>query len=226
MGLVTLFQDPLLAPSVAWAACVRLWGEDVTEWEPDTFRIELKHLKVDARPGVMAKILGAQTVVTTKVWTCDYDALFAFALACHGIGADSSSFHHPYSEQLAWALREIRRLHPLPDDLANEGFDPDEIDPAVSCVLADEGFLVAPDDLSFVQDVLDKMTWNPRLRDEVRAAWDADWSTLDGETLHGKASALDMANPLNVQLAKLAGVRASVLGMEALRAEQNASLIL
>lgn len=226
MDAKALFADPNLAPSCAWEACKRLFGDGVGEWEPDTFRIELARKGVDARPGLMAKILGAQTVATTRIWCNDYDALFAFAVACQGVPAASDSFHHPTPEQLAWAICEVRRLHPLPADLSNEGFDPDEIDPAVSCVLLDEGFLVAPDELSFVQDALDRMTWNQKLRDETKAAWARDWSGLDAETLHGKATALDQADPLNVQLARLAGVRAFVLDMETLRSQQHASIVL
>lgn len=225
MEAALLFRDPLLAPSIAWELCKHLFGDSIEDWEPDTFRISLDRLGIEAKPPVMAKILGAQTVVTSKIWACDYDALFAFALACHGVPAAGDAFHHPYSEQIAWAVREIHRLHPLPDDLDNDGFDPDEIDPAVACVLADEGFLVAPSELKFVQDVLDKLTWNPALRDEVLVAW-KDWVDLDADSLHGKAEKLNMSEPVNVHLAKLAGVRAYVLSMEALRAKQYATLVL
>lgn len=225
MDASALFRDPLLAPSVAWEACKRLWGNGISEWEPDTFRAELRHNKIEARPGLMAKILGAQTIATTTVWTSDYDPLFAFALACVDIPSASDAFHHPYSEQLAWAIREVRRLHPLPADLDNEGFDPDEIDPAISCVLAEEGFLLAPAELSFVQDVLDRMTWLPKQREEVRAAWAKDWQTLDQDPLHSKAEKLDLSDPVSVHLSKLAGVRSYVLGMETLRASQLASIL-
>lgn len=225
MDTRAVFSDPNLAPSSAWEACKVLFGEDVKDWEPDTFYIELQRKGVNVRPGLMAKLLGAQTVVTTKVWTCDYDALFAFALACQGVPAAAESFHHPTPEQLAWAICEIRRLHLLPADLDNEGFDPDEIDPAIACVLHDEGFVVAPDELQFVQDMLDKMTWQPKLTEQTKAAW-KNWAGLNAEGLHGKASALPQTEPLNVQLARLAGVRAFVLDMETLRAQQHATIVL
>ena len=226
MDAAAILHDPLLAPSVAWDVCKRLFGEDIVEWESDTFRVSLARKRVDALPGTMAKIMGAQTVVTTKVWTYDYDALFHFALACVGIPAASDVFPHPYSEQVAWAIREIRRLHPLPGALDDEGFDPDEIDPAIACVLAEEGFVLAPEEVKFAQGALDRMTWNRPLRDEASAAWNDDWLTLDAASLHGKAEKLDMADPLNVQLAKLAGVRHYVLGMETLRASQQAAVVL
>lgn len=227
MDLRGLLADPELAPSCAWAACRSLFGGDVADWEPDTFRIELGRKGVDVRPALMAKVLGAQTVVTTTVWANDHDALFAFALACEGVPAAADAFHHPTPEQLAWAIREIRRLHPLPADLANEGFDPDEIDPAVACVLLDDGLCVAPDELGFVQDVLDRMAYRPDgFVERVAADWRRDWSELGEEALHGKAQELDLASPHDLQLHHLAAIRQYVLRQERQRDDACSTLAL
>ena len=60
----------------------------------------------------MAKVLGAQTVVTCRAWTTDHAVLFAFALACilsgalgnvidrmvHGYVVDFLQFHFRFLE--------------------------------------------------------------------------------------------------------------------------------
>lgn len=225
MGLKSLLSDTELAPSCAWSACKRLLNADIDDWEPDVFRIELQRKGVEVTPSLMAKLLGAQTVITTTAWASDHDALFAFALCCDGVPSDAGAFHHPTPEQLAWALREIRRLHPIPDTADNDGFDPDEIDPAVACLLLDEGISVAPEELSFVQDVLDRMAYTPEgFNARVLAAWNADWRDLDEEALHGKALTLDLASPHDLQLRHLATTRLHVLKQERQRDDACSTL--
>lgn len=129
-------------------------GVTVPAWEVETIQIELDRRKIPATPALMAKILAAQTAFTSRTWTVDHDVLFAFALACDGIGANAEAIHHPTPEQLAWAVKELEAVCEefITDD---HGFDPDTVDPAVAVVLLDEGLCVTPDELEFARDVLD-----------------------------------------------------------------------
>lgn len=207
-------------PSVAYAALGRLLHLDPAELEPDTLRIELQRRGVEPTPALMAKLLGAQTVVTTRVWTHDHDALFAFALACDGIAPTPEGVHHPSPEQLAWAMREVTALTSL-TMTDEEGFDPDAIDPALAVVLHDAGWIKAPQEYAFCQDVLDGFARDGlELLHAVNAAW-APLARLPLDELHA-ALAGGAETALNVQLRRLADCRAYVAAREQLRARQAA----
>jgi hypothetical protein len=222
MDLRAILTDPDVCPSVAWAALRKAHGEDVDLWEPDAVRLTLDRRGIEPTDALMAKLLGAQTVRTTNVVAFDHDALFAFALACDGVPAAGDAFHHPTVEQLCWAIHEIDRLaaRPMSDD---EGFDPDEIDPAVAVVLLDEGFVLPPVELAFCRDVLDAISHaDPVFRGEVAHAW-APHEHADPAALHRKLADLS-ESPLHVQLQRLADAKRYVADKERDRDRLNAKL--
>lgn len=219
-----VLRDPNATVSAAWKALVHLFGPEVEEWEPDTLHIELRRRGVTPTTELMAKLLAAQTVVTTRAWCENYEVLFAVALACDGVPVAPGFPQHPTPEQLAWAVVECAALAGLKlDDLENHGFDPDEIDPAVACVLIDEGWHVAPKELAFVDDVMERMTH--------RAPGEASYADLI--TLRDTATEMDLDHlervaretgetDAGVQLARLLDLRRYVEAHEALRASQYA----
>lgn len=142
--------------SVAWTAALKVLGLTLPAWEPDTIRIELERVKIPPTDALMAKLLGAQTVVTGPVWSYDHDVLFSLALACDGVPAAADCFAHPTPEQLCWLMHELNALtgHTFTED---DGFDPDTIDPAIAVVLHDEGMPLAPPELGFAQDALARL---------------------------------------------------------------------
>jgi hypothetical protein len=204
-------RDPGVSPSAAWRALEELLGK-ASDYEPDTIRIELSHRGIEPSDGLMAKLLGAQTILTTSAWTYDHDVLFAFALACDGIPAAAEAFHHPTPEQLCWSVRELGRLlGRQPDD--EEGFDPDTIDPAVAIVLHDEGYVWAPEELSFCQHVLDALQPDhDALRNEVKASWEP----LQHAALREAEAAAEAAtdDEKGIQLKRLADCRRYVAAKE------------
>jgi hypothetical protein len=167
----------------------------------------------------MCKVLGAQTAVTTWTWVSDHDVLFAFALACDDIPTTSGMIHHPTVEQLAWSMRELAALigkAPNEDD----GFDPDTIDPAIAAVLHHDGWVLAPKELAFCQDVLDRFTkTDVEFTHEVRAAW-AELQDYTAEGLRQKIEGLK-ENALHIQLRRLADCRLHLEERERLRAQQH-----
>ncbi len=171
MSPIDTLLSPDVSPSKAWAVFRELSGtDDIETWEPDTIAHELQHRGVPPTAGLMTKLLGAQTVVTTGVVSWDHEALFAFALACAGVAHSASEFAHPPVALLAYALQEIGRLRPGAD-LA-ENHDPDEIAPAVAVLLHDEGFVVAPRLLEFAQDSLDRLSHaSSELKEKIRTEW-------------------------------------------------------
>lgn len=219
MDLKPLLNDPQACPSVIWTALRKTYGLGVGVWEPDTFRVELRRRGVEVTDGLMAKILGAQTVATTDTWATRHDVFFAFALACDGVPAASDAHTHPTYEQLCWAVREIEAISGRA--VTNEeGVDPDEIDPAVSVVMMDDGLVVAPDELAFAEDVLARLTPDhDELRAQAKAAW-APLKALEPEALRAKLEGLD-DTALNVQLARLGDARLYVAARVGLRSTQH-----
>lgn len=156
-SLSELLSDPAVELTIAWTAAQGLLGPTLPAWEFETIKLELERRHVPTTEGLMAKLLAAQSCAVTRAWTTDHDVFFAFALACDGIGANPGAIHHPTPEQLCWAVKELESLTEarITDD---HGFDPDTVDPAVAVVLLDEGLCVAPEELTFARDVLEKIT--------------------------------------------------------------------
>lgn len=220
MDAKALLKDPMVVPSVAWTALKRLFGEEVTTWEPDTIRLELRRRGVPPPDGLMSKLLAAQTITNTRVWTYDHEALFAFAVACDGVTASAEALVCPTPEQLCWAMREIQVLTGL-DANDDEGFDPDAIDPAIGLVLHEEGFAIAPDGLGFCDNALSLLNMGDAgLRDKVRTAW-ADLATKPIDSLRSEVAGLP-ENAVSIQLQRLADCRLYVAEAEERRARQNA----
>ena len=213
-----------MAPSVAWKAVKKLLGPTCEAWELDTIRIELSRRNIETHDSLMAKVFGAMTIATSHAWTYDHDVLFAFAVACSGVSADAEALHHPTPEQLCWAISEIHAIRgKKPDE--DEGFDPDTIDPAIAVVLHDDGYVVAPDDLSFVQDALNKLNKygdSAELKTEVRDAWKTV-SKIPVADLRKQLSQLD-EEPAEVQIHRLGDCKLYVAEHELLRAKQHAAI--
>jgi len=162
--------DPGAPPSAVWAALGALLGLGIEVWEPETLQLEVGRLG-GSWEALAPKVLAAQTAIVSRVWTYDWDALFAFALACEGQPAAADAFHHPTVLQLAWAVLELQELCGAEID-EHHGFDPDTIDPGVAALLHDDGWVLAPDPLGFCQGHLDRMNrTSETLREHVRAAW-------------------------------------------------------
>lgn len=189
-------------PSSAWKAYLKIFGNDANIWEPDTIRLELARRSIVPTDSLMAKILGAQTITTTFSWTYDHSVLFSFALACDGIPANYEQVEQPTPEQLCLALHEIQKLvgKRLTEE---EGFDPDTIDPAIAVVLHHDGFVLAPEELSFVQEHLDNFTRTPGLKEQVKATWDSLKSLPTAEI----ESKIKNETAVNVQIAYLLSCR-------------------
>lgn len=165
-----VLANPHAPPSAVWAALGSLLGPGIGVWEAETLQTEVERLGL-SWDALASRVLGAQTVVSSRVWTYDWDALFAFALACDGHDAAGDAFHHPTVLQLSWAVLEIQELTGQEID-HDQGFDPDAVDPAVAVVLHDDGWLLAPEPLSFCQEHLDRMNHATKgLRDRVAAVW-------------------------------------------------------
>lgn len=200
-----ILRDPNISVSMSWNALTELYDKGIRDWEPDTFAYTLHKAGVPPTASLMSKILAAQTVVTSNVCFHDHEAFFALALACDGIAAVSGQYLHPTPEELVAAVDEISILRgKMPND--DEGFDPDEIDPAIAGVLAMDGFFVAPDGLGFVQHALDNLT--PGVATPMRAVCKERWQELkDLSPSELVAKADELENMVSVQLHRLSDIQ-------------------
>lgn len=174
MSARDVLRNPEVCPSAAWKAAVYLWGPEVRDWEPDVFRFELERKAVTATSQLMAKLLGAQTIVAHTRWLSDHVVFFAFCMACNGVSPVPGMPQHPSPEELAWGVEEIKTLRPeFARRMPDEGFDPDEIDPAIAVVLVHDGWFVAPKELSFADDcVRDEANMEDEDKPAVRVDYD------------------------------------------------------
>ena len=185
--------------SVIYNKLTKRFGDQWLAWEPYTIFSELK---IHDNVPLQAKILAVQTLMVSETWTYDYEVLFNFAMAEDGLAAASDAFAYPTPEQLCWTINEIELLKnkKITND---EGFDPDNIDPAVAMLLLNEGFVYTPDELSFCFDVLEKYTLEHKeLQDETKKLWNKikNKSISDLEALVNETAEDD---PLTVQISRL-----------------------
>lgn len=216
MSAIEVLKDPRTSCAAAWAAVEALLGKAARAYEPETLHLELERRGVPWDDGVSAKVLGAQTILTTRAWSHDHDVLFAFAMACEGHPAGGVA--HPTPVQLAWAVTEIEALTEgkINED---EGFDPDGVDPAVALVLHDDGWVLAPGPLSFCQTVLNGMDREGgALLSKVTAVWSKLCSLPEAalRALVGRAP----EDAVGVQIARLADCEVELRARSELRAEQ------
>lgn len=217
MSPLEVLKDPHASPSSCWFAVEAILGKGARVWEPETLHLELERRGVPWDDAVSAKVLGAQTILVSRAWTHDHDVLFAFAMACNGHPA--GEVVHPTPAQLAWAVSEIEALTggKIDEDV---GFDPDGVDPAIALVLHDDGWVLAPHELSFCQDALSGMD-----RDEgsLRGRVAAIWGKLRGlpeaalRALVGRAP----EDAIGVQIARLADCEVELRERAHLRATQQ-----
>lgn len=215
-------RDPLVEMSVAWTAALKVFGLTLPAWEPDTIRIELERAKISPSDELMAKLLGAQTVVTGPVWTYDHDVLFALALACDGLSASSEALHHPTPEQLCWVMHELTALtgHTFNEE---DGFDPDTIDPAIAAVLHEEGLAACPRELAFAQEALDRFLQSEKeLPTRVAKVW-RNVEKMPSDDLRRTLREAPTSS-LDVQVHRHIECRLYVIERSDRRSQQNASL--
>lgn len=213
MSAIDLLKDPLVSSFATWTAIETLFGAGARAWEPETLHLELARRGVDWTDALSARVLGAQTILTSPAWAYDHDVLYAFALACDGHPAGGIA--HPTVVQLAWAVKEIEELTggKIGED---EGFDPDTVDPAIALILHDDGWVLAPEELRFCQHELIEMNQEgSKLLTKVSGIWEKIHK-LDEEALR-QAVQKAPDDAVSVQIAHLADCAVEIRARSRLR---------
>lgn len=174
------------------AAASELLG-DVWLQEPETV-----WLQVDPPVENRAKLQAAVALFNVPAFYWDGIVFEKTALAFDGLPPNPDALEEADVHQLAWAVEEAARIVAWHGDKAHEFRQ----EPAAyaAAVLHRDGYVVAPTQLAFAQEILDGMNAHASsLREETEKAWAAlDKSSMD---VHAFPE-----TPVGVQLARLAGV--------------------
>lgn len=223
MSALDVLKDPRCSITSAVRAAKKLFGASVIEWEPDTIRLSLAPRLGEVSDGLVAKLLAGFTAIQGNAWSYDHEVFFAFALACCGVPADGETVAHPTPEQLCWAVDEIQALLLKPITV-DEGFDPQTVDPAIASVLWDDGYVVAPDLLHFVQEELEAMDYgdSAALRKRVQNTWALLRDASEEGLRQGVTSIRDES--VQVQIGRLADCDLYVRERRLIRSRHHAEL--
>lgn len=192
----TLVQDDFTCAVALDLALKRLIG-DYEAWEPESIWMELTNKNVTISDLNKSKVLAINTLKAMPSFYWDAIVLEKTTLAFNDVLGNPDILQETFPEHLSWAILEAEvfrqqvALH-VPE------FDSECVS-YTAVVLHRAGFVIAPEQLSFSQDLLDKINYNKDLKKEVTETWDK----LSKTDLHDHPFS---ESAVDVQLAKLASV--------------------
>lgn len=185
---------------VALLAVKNLLGPAVMAWEPDTIWVELEDREgLDISLAMRDKILAAITLVEIPAFYWDVNTYMNTVMAFNDYASNVDRIHEPAPGELAWAAYEAELI------LHEHGqWEPEfDYEPKIYTaeILHRAGMVLAPQMLSFCQDVLDKRSCDGKktCKEQVEKAWQLQSKGSLGNVKFPET-------PLGVQLAKLAAV--------------------
>jgi lambda repressor-like predicted transcriptional regulator len=181
---------------------------DFIAWEPESIWTELKAKGYSLSDLNKSKILAAITLKLMPAFYWDAHVFELTALALNDVEPNPEIYNEAYPEHLAWAVIEAGLLTDTREFMHEPiGY--------TATVLHRAGFVVAPEELSFCQSVLDSLNNDSALKKEVMDAW----RVLPRKDIHNHP--FD-ETPVGVQLARLASVAAHVESRRATLKNQEA----
>lgn len=215
-ALAALADDDTVASVVCHAASAVL-GDGWLLWEPESIWKELHHLGVDVPYGNRQQLMAGRSISTTgRVF---YDALVFDRTATAFVNdvCDYEGFDDAVVAHYAWCVDEVAAIS---DQLGEHALHYDrEPVSLVARRLRQDGFVLAPEQLSFVQPELDRVWGTEAL--ELKQAVAKVWADAKGHQVR------DIPYPetaRGVQMARLASVAAFVEERHETRRKQRARL--
>jgi hypothetical protein len=205
-----LLRDPETSAVVLMKAAHALLG-DFIAWEPESVWLELQHQGVDVPVENRAKIQAAIALHLVPSFYWDGIVFEKTALAFDGLVPNPDILEEASPARLAWAVVEAAWILREAKNASWEiGSEPRAY---AGVVLARAGFVLAPEQLSFAQPVLDRERFHTHLFDEVKTRW--------AQVSKDNLTALSLQEtPVDVQIARLASVELHVRERRA-RAERD-----
>lgn len=172
-------------------------GPDVVAWEPETVWVSLQRVGIDVPEGNRDAILAALSLLEIPSFFWDAAVFEKTAVAFAGRTINPSIVEEAPAEDLAWGVRTAAAIR----QDAGESNQPFEHEPRAyaACVLHRAGYVLAPPELEFAQDILNSLNAgdSKELRNSVE-------SSLKDPPEELKETALD------VQLARLLAIKSHV----------------
>lgn len=200
--LKTLLQDSETTATGCFYAAVRLCGDQFRGWEPESLWLTLDRRGVNVPLVNRDKLLAAATLTLVPAFWWEVNAFENTVLAFNNVLSNPQIMQEATPEQLTWAIYEAEVLYKQQDDFIEAPeFDREPII-YTATVLQRNGFILAPELLSFAQASLDKLNRNGSLTNKtvVQQAW----NKLKAQDLT-QTSFKDTA--LDIQLARLTNVQ-------------------
>lgn len=192
-----LLQDPEATATAVHRAAELLLGNMIRNWEPESIWLGLRDHGIEIPQTNKDKVMAINVLLTYPAFYWEVNAFEDTALAFNNEAVIPDALQEASPAQLSWAIYEVEIL------IQSTGQDPEfDYEPAkyAAVSLHREGFLVAPELLTFAQRELDRLTrGHQELIPEIKSRWEA----LDKEKLD---TVEFQENPIDVQLAQLAAV--------------------
>lgn len=212
-----LLRAETTTAAALYAATKKLIGDFLT-WEPESIWLELQHHGVDLPPANRAKLNACIALHLVPAFYWDAGVFEKTIIAFDHTEPNPDVLEEARPEAIAWGVLEAEAVRRMVGDEQLE-FD-SEPKAYAAVVLNRAGLVLAPDELSFCQDALDRLTVNDSHRGRVGEGW-ANLKVKDAEELrqhHFEES------PVDVQLAHLAACRLYVRDKQAQQARELAAL--
>lgn len=213
---MSALSDDATVASVVCKAARKELGDGWLLWEPESIWKELAHRDIEVPEGNRQQLMAGRGLLIHGRFF--YDGL-VFDRTCAAFAnevLDIDGFDDTLAMHLAWGLDEARKICEIFDDpFLLMDREPCEV---TATQLWQEGFVLAPKELSFAQAALDRRNREAgQLKREVSELW----ADLDGHKLR------DIPYPESakgVQLARLASVELFLEERRSVRARQDANL--
>lgn len=200
-----------------YAATKKLIGDFLT-WEPESIWLELAHRGVDMPLANRAKVNACVALHLVPSFFWDAGVFEKTVMAFDHADTNPDVLDEARPEALAWGVLDAEAVRRMVGD---EHIDFESEPKAYTAVvLRRAGLVWAPDELSFCQDALNRMTINEGIREQVAEGW-VNLKVKGVEELRHHHFA---ENPVDVQLAHLAAVRLYVRERQAQQARELAAL--
>ena len=192
-----LLTDPGTCALALCVAAKDLLGE-CHRWEPEALWLTLEQFNVQMPFENRVKLLAAHTLIDMPSFFWDGGVFEKTALSFAGKEPNPDILEEATASELAWAVVEAHQIMDYNGEPSQEFGH--ECCAYAAVVLHREGFVLAPSQLVFAQELLDSNNHSSTaLREEVKKRWEA----LDKTHLE---EMVFTESPPDVQLAKLAAI--------------------
>lgn len=188
---------------------------DFHDWEPETLWLTLERDGIEVPPCNRDKLQAGIALLFVPSFYWDGIVFEKTGIAFDCYEANPDALEEASSAQLAWAVKEAAWIITQHDGTPHQ-FE-HEPKAYAAAVMHREGLVLAPEQLSFAQEALDRFNVNNALRTRIEERWKA----LDKANL---ATASFDETQEGVQLARLAAIELHVCERESSAARDLALL--